>query len=96
MKYINKATGKPASLAVTRQIGNALASSSNPLMQGFGKKTLRSLPPLQGGSASTPPSIAKTGTTNTPGVFLTTARQQRDINDINTTPRNVMNWKDIK
>lgn len=43
-----------------------------------------------------PPSIVKTGTTNTPGVFLTTTRQQRDINDVNTTPRNIMEWKDIK
>ena len=43
-----------------------------------------------------PPSIAKTDNTNTPGVFLTRARQQRDINDVNTTPRNIMDWKDIK
>lgn len=43
-----------------------------------------------------PPSVAKTGTTNNSGVFLTAARQQRDITDVNTTPRNIMDWKSIK
>lgn len=52
-------------------------------------------PATQGVNAPSP-SIAKTSNTNTPGVFLTRARQQRDINDVNTTPRNIMDWKDIK
>jgi hypothetical protein len=52
--------------------------------------------PTQQGVNAPPPSIAKTGTTNTSGVFLTTARQQRDINNVKTTPRNIMEWKDIK
>lgn len=95
---VNKATGEGASLALHHKIGNVLANKTNPLAKALGKKILRTVPPLQAakGVNAPPPSIAKTGNTNTPGVFLTTARKQRDINDINTTPRNIMDWKDIK